>query len=134
MSNEMFDLRNIVTTDFKKNHQGRSYDCASALCAFQKYIDMGLLHFTTENILIVYNLNSDEIEFHCVNGGNGVDLTDAINQFLTQQSVSHARAVTYYDNPRINELVKFSKYPAEIRKIDDGEDRTYEMSFDLRGV
>lgn len=130
----MFDLRHIVETDFRKNHQGRSYDCAFALNAFQKYIDMGLMYFTTETVMIVYNVKNGVVEFHCVNGGTGADLTEAINTFLTQKADELSRAVTYYDNPRINELVKFSKYPATIKKIDEGEDRTYEMSFDLRGV
>lgn len=129
----MFDLRHIVEKDFRKNHQGRSYDCALALDAFQKYIDLGLLYFTTDSVLIIYNVKNGVVEFHCVNGGTGADLTDAINTFLTQKAEELARAVTYYDNPRINELVKFSKYPAEVKKIDEGEDRTYEMSFDLRG-
>ena len=130
----MFDLRHIVETDFRKNHQGRSYDCALALDAFQKYIDLGLLYFTTDSVLIIYNVKNGVVEFHCVNGGTGADLTEAINEFLTQKADELARAVTYYDNPRINELVKFSKYPATVKKIDEGEDRTFEMSFDLRGM
>lgn len=129
-----FDLRRIVEADFSKNHQGRSYDCAFAHHAFREYIDLELPAFSTDSVLIIYNDRCGVIEFHCVNGGTGEDLTTAINHFLTECSRDYERAVTYYDNPRINELVKYSKYPATIQKIDDGEDRTYEMSFDLRGV
>lgn len=130
----MFDLRHIVETDFNKNHRGRSYDCAFAFGTFQKYIDLGLLYFTTDTVLIVYNVKNGVVEFHCVNGGSGSDLTHAINGLLEQLADSFEWAVTYYDNPRINELAKFSKYPVTVKKVDEGEDRTYEMSFDLRGV
>ena len=130
----MFDLRRIVDADFAKNHNGRSYDCAFAHNVFRKYIDTGLPSVNTESVLIIYNDRAGVIEFHCVNGGSGEDLTTAINDFLTQCSRDYDRAVTYYDNPRINELVRFSKYPATIAQIDGGEDRTYEMSFDLRGA
>ena len=130
----MFDLSRIVYTDFNKNHQGRSYDCAFAHNAFRKYLDIGLPSFHTDDVLILFRDLGGVIEFHCVNGGTGEDLTTAINGFLTECSRDYEKAVTYYDNPRINDLAKYSKYPTEIKKIDEGEDRTYEMSFDLRGA
>lgn len=129
----MQTLIDVVSADFKKNHQGRSYDCAFVHENFEKYVNLGLLYFRTERVIIIYNIVDGQVEFHCMNGGNGADLTSAINEFLSKIALKYQRAVTYYDNPRINELVKYSKYPAEVVRIDRGEDKTFEMSFDLRG-
>lgn len=129
-----FDLSRVVVADLRKNYEGRGFDRASVQLAFEEYIRRGLPYFCVDSVLIVYNVADDAVEFHCVNGGTGADLTAAINDFLTVQSSNFDRAVTYYDNPRINELIKFSKFPAQVKRIDGGEDRTYEMSFDLRGM
>jgi hypothetical protein len=129
----MLDLRQIVFADFQKNHQGRNYDLDFAHNVFDEYIEKELPRFTTESVMIIYNDNAGVLEFHCINGGTGKDLSTAINQFLTNCSNDYDRAVTYYDNPRINDLIKFSKFPASVEKIDKGDDRTFQMSFDLRG-
>ena len=127
------DLRQIVVADLRKNYQGRNVDEDAAVATYQKYIDLGKLVFVHLNVLIVYEvIGTDGIEFHCVNGGSGKDLTDAINSLLRSLSENYEWAVTYYDNPRINDLVKYSYFPATIDKIDDGLDRTYQMCFDLR--
>jgi len=43
------------------------------------------------------------------------------------------KAATYYDNPAINDLANMPIIKGTVKKIDGGLDRTYEMSFDLRG-
>ena len=123
----------IIAADFSKNHQGRSYDCTYVQDIFAKYAELGLLYFRTDSVMIVYEVKDGCVEFHCMNGGTGADLTSAINRFLEDMSQEFDVAATYYDNPRINELVKYSKYPATVRRIDGGEDRTFEMTFNLRG-
>jgi hypothetical protein len=128
MSNRLHD---IATVNFQKNYQGRSFDLDYVLEYLDKY--QGPL-FSTEKVVIRYDhVVDDTVEFHCMNAGDGKDLTTAINDLLQLLSVQYKGAVTYYDNPKINDLAIYSYYPSRVTKIDDGLDRTYEMRFDLRG-
>lgn len=125
------DVASILTADFNKNHQGRSYSLDHVLTTFDKYTEIGGRYFVSENVVIVYENKVEVCEFHCFSGGNGRDLTEAINLFLSSISIEYKRAVTYYDNPRINEISQYSLFPVSIQKIDAGEDKTYEMVFIL---
>lgn len=125
------DVIAILTADFHKNHQDRVYSLDHVLSTFEKYVGIGGKAFFSKNVIIVYKDTDGECEFHCFSGGSGKDLTEAINTFLSAMQVEYARAVTYYDNPRINEISKYSIFPTLVRKIDEGEDRTYEMGFIL---
>jgi len=98
---------------------------------FDKYLGIGGKSFMSNNVIIVYQDRDGVCEFHCFSGGSGKDLTEAINTFLSAMRVEYGRAVTYYDNPRINDISHYSLFPTVVRKIDDGEDRTYEMEFIL---
>jgi len=125
------NLRDIATKNFQKNYQDRDFDLDYAIDYLEKY--RGML-FHKENVVIRYApIDDTTIEFHCMNAGNGKDLTEAINELLQSLSAGYDRAVTYYDNPKINELVQYSHFPTCVEKIDAGVDRTYEMRFDLRG-
>lgn len=125
------DVISILTSDFHKNHQGRVYSLDGVLSMFEKYTAIGGKYFIADNVIIVYQDNSGVCEFHCFSGGSGKDLTDAINTFLSTMRVEYGRAVTYYDNPRVNDISRYCIFPTTIRKIDDGEDRMYEMVFVL---
>ena len=128
MSSNLWD---IATVNFQKNYQGRSFDVEYAYDFLEKY--QGPL-FSTDYVLIRYEQVDDStVEFHCMNAGGGKDLTEAINELLQSLATRYTRAVTYYDNPKINDLVPYSYFPTSVEKIDDGIDRTYEMRFDLRG-
>jgi hypothetical protein len=126
-------ISRIIKADCSKNYPNRPADPESVILDFEKYAKNGGAYFSTENVIIVLKyLGDDCVEFLCMNGGSG----KAINTMLLKlaASGSYSRAVTYYDNPRINDLAKYSKFPAEVKKVDLGEDRTYEMSIDLRSV
>jgi hypothetical protein len=124
-------LRDIATVNYHKNYKGRSFDLDYAITCLDEY--EGPL-FTTENVIIRYEeVDESTIEFHCMNAGSGKDLTKAVVELLQSLPTRYDRAVTYYDNPRINVLVPYLYFPVQVEKIDDGVDRTYEMRFDLRG-
>ena len=132
-SNLLDDLKRIIEIDFKRHHLGRDYSLEYAIESYMKYVSMGLGVVVANNVAINYSAEGSTVEFHCMNAGTGEDLTKSINDFLKSISGKYDRAVTYYDNPRINDLVKYSYFPAQFSKIDKGEDKTYELSFDLRG-
>lgn len=132
MSNDAFSILEI---DFARHHQDREYTLEQAKNALLKYIELGLGLHVAENVAIQHKSDDNHtVEFHCINAGSGADLTKAINDFLKSVSDQYARAVTYYDNPRINDLANYSYYPCTVIQIDGGLDRTYEMSFNLRGL
>lgn len=127
-------IHNIVDIDFAKNHQNREYDLEYAHKMVDNYIASGNKLFICNKVLIRCEpLLDSTVKFHCMNAGTGADLTSAVNDLMKSLSGSYDWAVTYYDNPRINDLVKYVNYPTIISKIDEGVGKTYEMKFDLRG-
>lgn len=127
------DLRHIVVADLNRHYTGRDYSEEYAVNLVDQLQKMGQV-FEAPNVLIRFRKLDDEtVEFHCMNAGSGADLTNAINSLLKSLPKQFTRAVTYYDNPRINELSKYSYFSTVVAKINGGTDRTYEMSFDLRG-
>lgn len=135
----MMTIEEILHRDYVKNNVDHPVPWSQIVPSFSKYVAMGGNFFRTENVIIIYkddpmmNLRkpNKSVEFHCLNGGSGKDLTLAVNQFLKSASADYNRAVTYYDNPKISELSKYSEYPTSISKIDGGRDMTYMMEFDL---
>lgn len=124
----------ILYTDFARNHQGRSYTVEASRQALQFHGRFGYRAFYAPNCIIFYKpLGAGGVEFHSVNGGSARDLSSGINAMLTQLAAvpGVTKAFTYYDNPRLNELLKHSKYVATSRRLDEGEDRTFEASFNL---
>jgi len=126
------DLRGIVVADLLRHYAGDDYSEEYAIELATELIRIGQI-FESENVLIRYHKVDDgTIEFHCMNAGSGADLTNAINSLLKSLPKQFMTGVTYYDNPRINELAKFSYFPATIERIDGGKFKTYKMSFDLK--
>ena len=127
------DLRGIVIADLHRHYDGRDYSEEYAVSLVDQLNKLGQV-FHAPNVIIRFCKSDDvTVAFHCMNAGSGADLTNAINSLLKSLPEQFTRAVTYYDNPRINELSKYSYFPTVVTKIDGGTDRTYEMSFDLRG-
>ena len=128
----MMDYKEIIQRDVLRNYPDRKIDASSAIENFEKYREMGGAYFSTEKTIIVLKCIGDStVEFHAMNGGNGLDLTQAVNSMLEKLSVNYEKVVTYYDNPRISELSKYGLYAITVKKIDEGMDRTYEMTIDL---
>lgn len=126
------NVHRIIDIDFERHHQNREYDLKFAHEMVDKYIATGNKLYLTENVMIRHEpLREGIVKFHCMNAGSGADLTQAINNLLKSLVGKFDRAVTYYDNPKINEIVKFSTFPAWVIKADEGVDKTYELWFDL---
>jgi hypothetical protein len=125
----------IIAADYRTNHQGREYSAQQAHAVFQQYIQRGGKHLVFgRTMFLITPIDRSTVEFHTINGGTGVDLMNGVNQLLSTLSQHFARAVTYYDNPRINDLLVHSHFQHVAHKIDQGRDRTYELIFDLRGA
>jgi hypothetical protein len=124
----------IIAGDYAKNHRGREYSLESVKDTFLEYVKQGMKYLLTKNTIILYSENRDKtVEFHAINAGNKQDLVTAVNNLLAKAKVKFDKAVTYYDNPAINDLANLGIVRGTVKKIDGGLDRTYEMSFDLRG-
>jgi hypothetical protein len=129
------DLTSIITADFSKNHANREYDERYVHDIVAKYREIGGTMFVSPNVVTFYEPKDPyTVEFHCMNGGSGKDLTEAVNAFLEFISTRYTYACTFYDNPRISELAKYVKFPVSVDYIDDGIDRAYKMSFNLGGI
>jgi hypothetical protein len=127
-------LRPIIEADYLKHYTGRGLTPEQLWGQFVRYAWNGGKWFETDKVVIMHkDLAPGVAEFHCMNAGDGRDITVAVNTLLQQLSVDHFRAVTYYDNPRISEISKYSNFPAEVQRVDKGIDATFQMTFDLKG-
>jgi hypothetical protein len=124
----------IITRDIDNNYQGRGIDVEKFIQTFEQYKAIDGSYFKAEKVIITKkDVGGEVVEIHCMNGGNGRDLTEAMTSLFASLSDSFSRAVTFFDNERLLALTKHSIFPTTLTKIDDGEDRTYQLFFDLRG-
>lgn len=129
------EVRDIIKADYQKNHSGREYSVNTVLKIFDNLEKVKYSANRYGSVVIVHTpYDQDTIEFHCTNGGDTKDLIEAVNQFNKEMSEVYTWSVTFYDNPKINELLKHSFCPSEFKKIDKGIDETYEAKFRLRST
>ena len=130
----MAEFLRILEADFVANHQGREYDLDYINSVMRLWRDSGAMIFCAPNVMFVVEERTDGMaEFHSVNGGSAKDLSFGVNTLLKALAAFYEEAVTYYDNPRVNDLLKHSDYPASFTRIDDGLDKTFEAIFKLKG-
>lgn len=123
----------ILRDDFAKNHQGREYDFDFVKKATRLWRQSGGMIFCAPNVMFIVQEQSATVaEFHSVNGGTAQDLTAGVNTLLAALAPFYDYAVTYYDNPRVNDLLKHAVFPFEQSRPDEGLDRTFEAKFKLR--
>jgi hypothetical protein len=126
-------VNNIIEADYKKNHAHRAYSLEHVKNVFSNHVKNAGKYMEFKRTLILYEIKKDNVlEFHCLNAGNAKDLISSVNKFLRIFSKEFLVAATYYDNPKLNNFVTDIEFPTFVKKIDDGEDRTYAMIFDLR--
>jgi hypothetical protein len=126
-------MMDILERDYAKNHQGREYDLNTVKQAFLKYLQGGHKYLVEGDTIFVAKEQSPGVaEFHAFHGGDAAELIRNTNQMLYDLPPQFQFAVTYYDDPRLNQYASYSKYPATVQQINGGVDRTYEMRFDLR--
>ena len=125
----------ILAVDFATNHQGREYDLPEVEYLVSLWIDAEMPIFCADKVMFMVQEQSPEVaEFHSVNGGTAKDLSAGVNQLLAALAVNYEFAATYYDNPRVNDLLKHADFPVTCTRLDDGQDRTFEAKFDLRSL
>jgi len=129
------EIKNIIKTDYQKNHKGREYSMDTVLDIFDRLEETRYSNRKYGKVIIVYKpFNATTVEFHCTNGGGPADIIQAVNAFNKEMTESYVWSVTYYDNPKINDLLKHSQCPSDFTKIDKGVDKTYMAKFSLRGI
>jgi hypothetical protein len=133
---EIKTLLDIVAADHAKHYADGPMSAEEAQKQFLLYVAQGsIYYYTGKTIFIVSEAKGmpDTMEFHSMNAGGLKDLVQGIEEMLDHAKRRFRNAVTYYDNPELNNLGKFFKYPITFAKIDEGADRTYSATFHLRG-
>lgn len=130
------ELLRIITADFERNHAGRDYDLSRAIDNYRAWEKAEPGNFTIhapETAFVCRWDSPDTVEFHSINGGTGRDLTDGVTELcLELRRLEAHKAVTYYDTPKVNQLLKFVKFPSYCERVDGGVDRTFKATFTLR--
>lgn len=125
----------IIDADLANNYVGRDYDPRTVRAAFDLYKARGGQFRASEQTIIFYKTqDAKTVEFHTMNAGTGVELAEFVVTFLRDMAAEFAQAVTYFDNEKITQLLKYSPCRVELDRIDEGEDRTFRAKFYLREV
>ena len=126
----MKDIRQILSEDLAKNYAGFAVtvdDYFDNLMNAPKTGNTVVRHGDT--LILTKKIENNGIEFHCINGERAKDLVVNVQKYLDElKDQGYDYAVTFYDNPRINDLIVQFTYPSEIKKIDDGLFRTYQAT------
>ncbi len=127
------ELDSIIERDYALNHSQRDYSCETVKLRVAAWMCDGRPLFCAERTAFILEFPSKQIcEFHSINGGTAQQLTAGVQKLLEFLSAYYPYAVTYYDNPRVNDLLKHVGFVSESHRIDAGEDRTFEAIFYLR--
>lgn len=125
------EIREIIETDYRNNHNNRPYNLNDVFNAYQRKTTHK--EFKIGPVIVIYkNIGNSTVNFHCINGGNGKDLTKAVNAFLLHVQPDYDYAVVYYDNPKIEKLFDYIVFDNQTEKINQGLDRTYLTRIMLR--
>jgi len=126
----MKDIRQILSEDLAKNYAGFAVTVDDYFNGLMNAPKTGNFVVRQGDTLILSKkIKKNGIEFHCINGERAKDLVINVQKYLDDLKESgYDYAVTFYDNPRINDLIVQFTYPSEIKKIDDGLFRTYEAT------
>jgi hypothetical protein len=126
----MKDIRQILTEDLAKNYGGFAMTVDAYFDGLMNAPKTG--NFVVrqgDTLILTKKIEKNGIEFHCINGERAKDLVSNVQKYLDDlKEHGYDYAVTFYDNPRINDLIAQLTHPSEIKKIDDGLFRTYEAT------
>jgi hypothetical protein len=104
-----------------------------SLATFKTFVESAGTVMKTEKCMYMCTDEGDGLlEFHCMNAGTGKDLVEGLNQLLEYAAKHYTKAVTFYDNDKVNVLAKHAHFKTEISKIDGGTDKTYRMYLNLQ--
>lgn len=126
----MKDIRQILSEDLAKNYAGFAVTVDAYFDGLMNSPKTG--NFVVrqgDTLILTKQIENNGIEFHCINGERAKDLVANVQKYLDDlKAQGFDYAVTFYDNPRINELIAQLTHPSEIVKIDDGLFRTYQAT------
>lgn len=126
----MKDIRQILSEDLAKNYAGFAMTVDAYFDGLMNSPKTG--NFVVrqgDTLILTKKIENNGIEFHCINGERAKDLVINVQKYLDDlKNQGFDYAVTFYDNPRINELIAQLTHPSEIEKIDDGLFRTYKAT------
>lgn len=123
----------VVAIGCTKNYPGKNYDPLVVAKNFLVNLASGSKHFQYGSVIVSYeDKGNGLVEFHCINAGGADDLVGAARSSLLELAKSYEKAVTFYDNPKINSIAINTGVPVFISRIDDGEYRTFMAEFNLR--
>ncbi len=120
-------VREIVEKDLEKNYKGRGITLSDAALSFKERVDQGEKPYRAGNtIFMTKDLGDAGVEWHTINPEPSAQLVKNVTAyFLRLRDEGYKYATTYYDNPKINELITQTIFPAKIERVNEGEDRTY---------
>ena len=86
-------LNEIIEADWLKHYQGRGVTLHEMQENFNRYRKEGGAFTATDKVITILKyVGYDTIEFHCMNGGDGRDITKAVNLVTNKLSDKYDKA------------------------------------------
>jgi hypothetical protein len=125
----MLTFSELLKTDCIKNHSDIELSFDQAVNIILEAVVKGqTLHRFGNTMFLCKPHSTTGLEFHSINADKGEQLLENFKQLMEKvKSLGYAYATTFYDNPRISELLKNSGHDIEIKRLDQGKYNTYQM-------
>ena len=130
---EKMTIKEILAADLAKNYKGKSATVDEYYNGLKTSIASGTKIYRVGNTLyMVDSIGKEVIEWHTINGERADTLLVNTNKFLKKlQAKGVKKAITYYDNPKINALVQKFDFPTKLIDANEGEYKTFKAEVSL---
>jgi len=125
----MLTFSELLKADCLKNHSDIALSFDKAVDIILEAIVKGQTLLRFGNTMFLCKPHSATgLEFHSINADKGDQLLENFKQLVEKaKSLGYKYLITFYDNPKISELLKVSGVDTEIKRIDQGKYNTYQM-------
>lgn len=130
---EQMTIKEILDADLAKNYKGENFDAEDNYKGYKSLIEQGTKMYRFGNtIYMVDSAGESVVEWHTSNAERSDALLANTNKFLKRLKDDGIKtAFTYYDNPKINAIVKQFDFPVKVNKVDEGKYKTYKAEVSL---
>jgi hypothetical protein len=125
----MLTFSELLKADCIKNHSDISLTFEDAVDILLGAIAGGnTIQRFGNTIFLCKPHNNSGLEFHSINADKGELLSLNFKMLIEKaKSLGYKYVITFYDNPRVSELLEASGIECEVKKIDQGKYNTYQM-------
>jgi hypothetical protein len=122
---EKMTIKEILAADLANNYYGEDDKLDAYYAGAMLFEAKGQIKKIGNSVFTVIPKN-DVVEWHSANADNWIKFASNVREFLDCMSKEgFKKAETYFDNLKLMNIYKWIDVPYTVKKIDDGQYRTY---------